>query len=691
VPSDSASSATAGIAWPANGFAAADEIVRRAAERGAAPAVSYGIVRDGELVHAAGFGMRSLGGPAPDERTVFRIASMSKSFTASAVLLLRDAGALGLDDPAARYVPELAGWVNGAADAGPLTIRQLLTMTAGFPTDDPWGDRQQGLPLDEFRALLAGGLAFNWAPGTRFEYSNLGYAILGLIVTAASGVPYDEFIRTRLLAPLRMARTGFTAQEFAAAELALGYRRGPDGWQELPFDPYGAFAPMGGVFSCVADLATWSAGFAAAFPPDGPVPGGLGAAAPHPLAAASRRLMQLPQAVTGWRAQDRIPGGPPAAPSYYGFGLFVDEDPALGRVVSHSGGYPGFGSNMRWHPATGLAVIALGNGTYAAMSSVAELVLRSLLAGSADWHVALAPARGAAGTGGAADPAGAAGTGGQASAAALGAPDGSAALAGAAGGPWPETLAAADAVSSLLRDWDDAAADALFTPNVALDRPYPERRADLALLRSRIGAFTVDAGRPAESDTPAHRRWFLAGERGTVAVTIQLNPQRPPRVQSLTFAVPPAPGSVLARALETVTGWLNDWLSGRAADWPAALPVAPEADAGLIARRLRMAAAWAGQVTTGAYRTGDGSSSVTVELAGQHATVALALLVNPSTGALRQADVTLLRAVRCSRWAPPRTAAKISRGTGIDSDTVAFRIDSAARVPVTGDARSGRA
>ncbi|MGH3294934.1 MAG: serine hydrolase domain-containing protein, partial [Trebonia sp.] len=330
---------------------ATDEIVRRFHERGGQPAIAYGIVRDGELVHAAGFGHRSLGGPAanravPDERTAFRIASMSKSFTASAILLLRDAGALALDDPAATYVAELADWVNGAADAGPLTIRHLLTMTAGFPTDDPWGDRQQGLPLDEFGALLARGVSFNWAPGTRFEYSNLGYAILGRVVTAASGVPYDEFIRTRLLTPLGMSRTGFAAEEFTAAERATGYRRGPDGWQELPFDPYGAFAPMGGVFSCVADLATWSAGFAAAFPPDG-----AASRASHPLAAASRRQMQLPQAVTGWRAPDRIPGGPPAAPSYYGFGLFVDEDPALGRVVSHSGGYPGFGSNMRWHPA----------------------------------------------------------------------------------------------------------------------------------------------------------------------------------------------------------------------------------------------------------------------------------------------------------------------------------------------------
>ncbi len=392
MPRDFALSATASGAAHHESFAAADEIVSRFHERGGQPAISYGIVAGGALVHAAGFGGRTVGGPAPDERTVFRIASMSKSFTASAVLLLRDAGALWRSTTRPPSTsPSWPDWVNGAADAGPLTIRHLLTMTAGFPTDDPWGDRQQGLPIDDFRALLAGGVTFNWAPGTRFEYSNIGYAILGLIVTAASGLPYDEFVRTRLLAPLGLTSTGFAAAEFPVAELALGYRRGPDDWEELPFDPYGAFAPMGGVFSSVADLATWTAGFAAAFPPDG-----HGAAGGHPLAAASRRQMQLPQAVTGWLSPDRIPGGPPGHPAYYGLGLFVDEDPALGRVVSHSGGYPGFGSNMRWHPASGLGVIALGNGTYAHMSSVAELVLRALLDRSAAVHVALAPVPGPA-------------------------------------------------------------------------------------------------------------------------------------------------------------------------------------------------------------------------------------------------------------------------------------------------------
>ena len=607
-------------------FSTVNEIVRRFHERGGQPAVSYGIVRDGALVHAAGFGVRALGGPVPDERTIFRIASMSKSFTASAIMLLRDAGALALDDPAAKYVPELARWASGArdtglsdtglSDTGPITIRNLLTMTAGFPTDDPWGDRQQGLPIKDFRALLADGVGFSWAPGTRFEYSNLGYAILGLIVTAASGVSYDEFVRTRLLAPLGMTRTGFTAEEFAGSELALGYRHGPNGWEEVPFDPYGAFAPMGGVFSCVADLTTWSAGFAAAFPPGKAPDKDTGA---HPLAAASRRQMQLPQAVTGWRAPDRLPGGPPAAPSYYGFGLFVDEDPALGRVVSHSGGYPGFGSNMRWHPATGIGVIALGNGTYAAMYALAELVLKALLPRSAAYHVALAPVA----------------AGGSAEDKAVG---GVPADGVPAGAPWPETLAAADAVNGLLNDWDDAAAAALFSENVTLDRPYRERRADLALLRSRIGSFTVDQGRPAESDTPAHRRWWLAGERGTVAAAIQLNPQRPPRVQSLALAIPPAAGSVLARALAAVIDWLNGHSD---APWPASLPFAPGADGDLTARRLRMAAAWAGPVAPGAYQAGDGHGSLTVELIGAHATVTLSLLVNAATSELRQADVML--------------------------------------------------
>ena len=157
----------------------------------------------GELVHAVGLGQRYLDGPPPDADTVFRIASMTKSFTASAILALRDDGALGLDDLAEEYVPELRGWPLVSPDSAGVSLRHLLTMTAGFPTDDPWGDRQQGLPLDDFAKFLAGGVGFNWAPGTRFEYSNLGYAILGRVITAVTGAAYQDYIRDSLLRPAR--------------------------------------------------------------------------------------------------------------------------------------------------------------------------------------------------------------------------------------------------------------------------------------------------------------------------------------------------------------------------------------------------------------------------------------------------------------------------------------------------------
>jgi hypothetical protein len=418
-----------------------------------------------------------------------------------------------------------------------------------------------------------------------------------------------------------MTRTGYTAEEFGgvsapaggvagpppseAANLAQGYRHGAGGWEAVPYEPYGAFAPMGGIYSTVRDLATWVNGFTAAFPPgEGDAPPG------HPLRAASRREMQLPQSVSGWRAPVRLPGGGPAGPAYYGFGLFVDEDPETGRTSGHSGGYPGFGSNMRWHLPTGIAVIALANGTYAGTSTLTGLMLREIIPSSTASHVALAPAAGPG--------------------------------ASSAGGPWPETLAAKAKADELFQSWDDAEADALFTPNVGWDTPYTERRRSIGLVRERIGAFAPDDSRPPESDTPAHRRWWLTGERGTVQAQIQLSPEREPRVQSLSLAVPPAADSSLARALAAIVTWLNStWTSTGGHDWPSSISVVPGTDAALMARRLRMAAAWTGTVSVGAFRAGDGSGSVSVDLVGEHATVALSLGIDSFTGALRTADVAL--------------------------------------------------
>ncbi len=602
--------------WAMIDFADVDRLAASYQQRGGQPGLAYGIVLGGELVHAAGLGQRHVGGPPPDADTVFRIASMTKSFTASAILALRDDGVVKLDDPAEEYVPELRGWPLVTPDSARVSIRHLLTMTAGFPTDDPWGDRQQGLPLEDFARFLSGGVRFNWAPGTRFEYSNLGYAILGRVITTVTGAAYPDYVRHRLLRPLGMMRTGYEAEEFerpgeqgtGPAGVARGYRRTPDGWSEVAFEATGAFAPMGGIFSCVTDLARWVSEFAAAFPPGNPETGSA-----HPTRQATRREMQLPQVLTGWDKPAAFPGDAAPALSAYGFGLFVEDDPAFGRIVSHSGGYPGFGSNMRWHPASGTGVIALGNSTYAGMMTLAtrllDVVMRHREPNGHGYGVALAPA-GKHGT-----------------------------------GPWPETLAAREAVSALLRSWDDTQAARLFSPNVAQDAPFDERREVIAMIRERIGAFGDDAeseqGRHPEFDTPAHCRWWLVGERGVVQAQIQLNPERPPRVQSLTLAVPPAAGSPLGGTLAAVVAWLNgsDGNDGTDRYWPDSIPVAETVDAGLLARRLRMAAVWAGPARLGAYRAGDGAASVAVELVGEHAMLTLTLVVDPASGVLRQADL----------------------------------------------------
>ena len=604
---------------PHGAAAAAGEVVASFQRGEGQPAVAYGIVAGGSLAHAGGVGESWLGGPPPGADTVFRIASMTKSFTASAVLALRDSGVLRLDDPVTDFVPELRGQPGATADSPAISLRHLLTMTAGFPTDDPWGDRQQGTPLPDFAAILARGVRPAWAPGTRFEYSNLGYAVLGRVIAAVAQADYAGFVRDRILGPLAMERTGFEAAEFDPAGLARGYARSPGGWTELAPDRYGAFAPMGGVFSCVRDLARWVNGFTEAFPP-----GGQRAGDAHPLAPATRREMQQP-AVTLPEAQPRFPGSPAAGSQYgYGFGLFTEETSAWGRLVYHSGGYPGFGSHMRWHPETGLGVVVLANSTYAGASVLAARLLEEVLKAAA--------AEDGQAAGGA--PAGEQ-VSGRARAVVRG-------PAPAPGGPWPETLSAQQVVTGLLTHWDDKVAEQLFADNVALDQPLDRRRERIGRMWERLGpprSRTQATPRPAEFDSPAHCRWWLHGERGDTQVEILLTPENPPRVQSLTVTVPPAADSALWRQTQALIDLLNSSLSDSAPSWPAELPVSGLVDSGLLLRQLRMARAWAGVCRPGAFCGGNGQTSTVVELDGEHAGLTLAVELDRGQRSLRRVDI----------------------------------------------------
>jgi CubicO group peptidase (beta-lactamase class C family) len=559
-----------------------ESVVDAFAAEGGQPGLAYGVLRDGVLVHAGGRGVCALPGSAattaglvPDADTVFRIASMTKSFTAAAILLLRDEGRLGLDDDVVRYVPALAGARPPTTDAPPLTIRTLLTMTGGFPTDDPWGDRQQSMREDAFDMLLAGGFSFAWSPGTAFEYSNLGYALLGRVVAAVAGRSYREVVTGRLLGPLGLTSTCFEAIDVRPDRLAIGHARTPSGWAEVPFDPYGAFAPMGGIFSSVRDVARWVGEFTDAYPPRNDPEGD------HPLRRSSRREQQQPhRAYLGqlsWAAVDTPPALRAAA---YGFGLIVEAHPRYGAVVGHSGGYPGFGSHMRWHPGTGLGAVVLANGTYAMAFRLTERILDALLADEV-------PRRRAAG-------------------ATVCGP------APAPGGPWPATRAAAADVERLLAAWDDELAGRLFAANVDLDEPLARRRARIEHVREVLGPLSLDPGGRVEHASPSHQAWWMRGPRGRLRVEIRLTPERFPRVQTLNLMPVPDPSLDLRRAVTMLRVSLN---STHAAV-PPLLAFTDEVDRGALQRLLQAGAAWAGRVTEGEVVGGDGWSETAVRLSG---------------------------------------------------------------------------
>ena len=564
------------------------------------PGVAYGVTIGGRLVHSRGLGTRVVGEDAtPDATTVFRIASMTKSFTAATALSLRDEGRFALDDRIDRYVPELATLRYPTADSPPITIRHLLTMTAGFPTDDPWGDRQQSLDLDEFQRLLSRGLSFAWAPGTRFEYSNTGYGILGRLITNVVGREYREVVRERLLEPLGMADTTYLQDAVDDARFARGYLWRGERYLDEPSDPYGALAAMGGLFTTLDDLATWVGFFTDAFPPRDDPDDGL------PLRRASRREMQQPLVDAGTRLSHATPDAMPDLERMaYGYGLFVVDDVRFGRIVGHSGGYPGYGTNMRWHPASGLGVIALTNHRYGPAPQLAQNALSELLKAEA------APIRRTH--------------------------------------PNAATTAARAAVEELLAAWDDDRAADLFAMNVDLDEPIAERRAFLDTLRERHGPLTPDDDVPAESSTPYHHVWWLNGAKGgRVKVELLLSPELPPRVQMFGVTSVPEPSPALRSAADQIVAALGPAADGRpvSIDWPSELAIGDGVDTAAIVRAMRATEARFAPISMGPPIDGDGDSKVTYRLDSPRGKVDLAITLDPDASCLMAVALTPVRLV----------------------------------------------
>lgn len=563
-----------------------DAIFERFAARGLAPGIAYGVIIDGALVHSAGIGtMRDGRDMPPDQDSVFRIASMTKSFTAAAILLLRDAGRLRLDDRVANWVPELADLEMPTTDSPPITIEHLMTMSAGFPTDDPWGDRQQGLAFERFDALLRGGVSLAWAPGTRFEYSNLGFGILGRIITRAARSEYRDVVRTRLLEPLGMVATTYDRETVPEARLALGHVRRDDLWLPEPIDPYGALASMGGVFTSVRDLARWVAGFIEAFPPRDGRDG-------HPLSRATRREMQqVHRAFDPEMIKESADAASTLVAGGYGYGLFVADARRIGRVVGHGGGYPGYGSYMRWHPSSGIGVIGFANARYVPMIHPVAEALTTLVEQRKDRPRPVAS--------------------------------------------WPQTLDARAVVERLLERWDDEAARMGFAMNVDLDEPLSRRRAAFERLREIHGPLRTDPSVEAEAVSPAHVAWWMIGECGRVRVEVLLSPERPPRIQSVNIrSVVEPPPALLGHAQALVAA-----MGRPGGAWPASVPLSASADRPAVERTLRASEALFGPATLGPLTDGDGETKATWRLTTDRGQVELYLRLASPGGSLEHIDV----------------------------------------------------
>lgn len=442
------------------------------------PGLAFGIVIDGDLALVKGFGEQNRETHAPvTPDSVFRIASMTKSFTALAILQLRDEGKLSLEDPVSKWIPEFAGFNYPTHDTAPISIRTLLTHGAGFPEDNPWGDRQLATPDATLTEWLKKGLPFSTPPATAYEYSNYGFALLGRIVARCSGVPYADYITRRILQPLHMGASTLQPESAPIALRAEGYGRKDDRYEAIPSLPYGAFSSMGGMLVSARDLGRYVAYHLSAWPPrDDPESG--------PVRRSSMREMQHPWNPSVFRA-DRT--------SAYGYGLSVSQTCRFRRMVAHSGGLPGFGSNMLWLPDYGVGIFVMTNLTYTSGAAAVEQAIEALRMTGALQPRELPPS--------------------------------------------PELLSTREAIIRIWNGGDRQELEHLAADNLFQDVSAADRMQQIERLRSELGP--CGAPGPTKPDNLLRGGFRIPCEKGAADVYFTLAPTMPSTIQRLDFASVP--------------------------------------------------------------------------------------------------------------------------------------------------------
>jgi D-alanyl-D-alanine-carboxypeptidase/D-alanyl-D-alanine-endopeptidase len=445
------------------------------------PGLVYGVVVNGQLVRVRSFGVANVAdGTAVTPDTAFRIASMSKQFTALATLRLRDAGKLSLDSPAEKYIPELGKLRYPTSDSPKITVRDLMSHAAGFVTDDPWGDRQLDMNEADFTKFNARGVPFSRAPGIAYEYSNYGFALVGRVVSNVARTNYSNYITESFLRPLGMANSGWDFAAIPAARRAQGYRWENDAWVEEPVLGPGEFGAMGGLITTANDYARYVAWLLNAWPPrDGAEDALLKRSSVREITRpANYAIVQPPSDPSGC-----------ARAASYGYGVIPFNDCILGFHFGHSGGLPGYGSNVLFIPDRGLAVFAFANRTYTPASRAVRDAANALVQSGAF------PPRAT---------------------------------------PLSPALAEmAKTVERIYESGDVLTAREQFAPNVLKDQGAPLRNARIAELKKELGACKLAGSQ--ESDTAMSATLVYDCGRGTLKVKVILAPTVPATLQSLQF------------------------------------------------------------------------------------------------------------------------------------------------------------
>ena len=463
-----------------------DQTFATAFEKSHAPGAVLGIIVDGKLAYVKTAGIRDVATKAPvTEDTRFRIASMTKGFTAMSILKLRDAGKLQLDDAAAKYIPELASLKYPTTDSPVITIRMLLNHAEGFPEDNPWGDRQLAQTNETLSAWMKAGIPFSRSPGIAYEYSNYGFAILGQIVERVSGMPYKTYVTENILKPLGMTSSTFDMESIPKDKIAYGYRWEDNQWKPEPILPHGAFGSMGGLWTTVGDLSKYVSFLLSAFPPrDDPESG--------PIRRASAREMQQP-----WRLASAGTRTNPQRLNVaaYAYGLRIAVNCDFSYIVTHGGGLPGYGSLETWLPDYNAGVITFTNGTYTNIGDIHNDILTSLQ------------------------------------------------LQKRAAVPSAALLQAKSDVSLLIEHWDQQLAGRIVASNFFLDQNPEQRQKRYSDLAAQHGVCHADPEIDAEN--ALRGTWRMTCERGFFWVRTTLAPTMPPKVQSVGIAeqAPPPPAA----------------------------------------------------------------------------------------------------------------------------------------------------